>query len=135
MTNYKTREQWVKRAEDVVLAMIHLIDQASEFPKDDYKAKALRRGAIAIQLVIATRLQDVIDNLDADKIASATDVLEAVSKVTIKIEKESETPLVRTGQGDTERMVYERDLISEVNKLSAMRRLTDMWRSKKWGVR
>lgn len=77
----------------------------------------------------------MIDNLDADKIASATDVLEAVSKVTIKIEKESETPLVRTGQGDTERMVYERDLISEVNKLSAMRRLTDMWRSKKWGVR
>lgn len=77
----------------------------------------------------------MIDNLDADKIASATDVLEAVSKVTIKIEKESETPLVKTGQGDTERMVYERDLISEVNKLSAMRRLTDMWRAKKWGVR
>ena len=135
MTNYKTQAQWVKRAEDVVLSMIHLIDQAAEFPKDDFKAKALRRGAIAIQLVIATRLQDVIDNLDADKIASATDVLEAVSKVTIKIEKESETPLVRTGQGDAEQFTYERDLISEVNKLSAMRRLTDMWRTKKWGVR
>lgn len=133
--NYKTQEQWVKRGEDVILAMIHLIDQAAEFPKDDFKAKALRRGAIAIQLVIATRLQDVIDNLDADKIASATDVLEAVSKVTMKIEKESETPLVRTGQGDAEQFTYERDLIREVNKLSAMRRLTDMWRTKKWGVR
>jgi hypothetical protein len=133
--NYKTQAQWLKRAEDVVLSMIHLTDQAAEFPKDDFKAKALRRGAIAIQLVIATRLQDVIDNLDADKIASATDVLEAVSKVTIKIEKESEQPLVRTGQGDTERMVYERDLISEVNKLSAMRKLTDMWRQKKWGTK
>jgi hypothetical protein len=133
--NYKTQAQWLKRAEDVVLSMIHLTDQAAEFPKDDFKAKALRRGAIAIQLVIATRLQEVIDNLDADKIASATDVLEAVSKVTIKIEKESDKPLVRTGQGDTERMVYERDLISEVNKLSAMRKLTDMWRAKKWGVR
>jgi hypothetical protein len=133
--NYKTQAQWLKRAEDVVLSMIHLTDQAAEFPKDDFKAKALRRGAIAIQLVIATKLQEVIDNLDADKIASATDVLEAVSKVTIKIEKESDKPLVRTGQGDTERMVYERDLISEVNKLSAMRKLTDMWRAKKWGVR
>ena len=57
--NYKTQEQWVKRAEDVILAMIHLIDQAAEFPKDDYKAKALRRGAIAIQLVIATRLMSI----------------------------------------------------------------------------
>ena len=54
--NYKTQAQWIKRAEDVVLSMIHLTDQAAEFPKDDYKAKALRRGAIAIQLVIATRL-------------------------------------------------------------------------------
>jgi len=133
MTNYKTQAQWIKRAEDVVLSMIHLTDQAAEFPKDDYKAKALRRGAIAIQLVIATRLQDVIDNLDADKIASATDVLAAVAKAAQN--KTDEIPLVKTGQGDTERMVYERDLISEVNKLSAMRRLTDMWRSKKWGVR
>lgn len=132
MTNYKTQEQWVKRGEDVILAMIHLIDQAAEFPKDDYKAKALRRGAIAIQLVIATRLQEVIDNLDADKIASATDVLAAVAKAA---QNNTETPLVKTGQGDTERMVYERDLITEVNKLSAMRRLTDMWRKKKWGVR
>jgi len=131
--NYKTQAQWIKRAEDVVLSMIHLTDQAAEFPKDDYKAKALRRGAIAIQLVIATRLQDVIDNLDADKIASATDVLAAVAKAAQN--KTDEIPLVKTGQGDTERMVYERDLISEVNKLSAMRRLTDMWRSKKWGVR
>ena len=130
--NYKTQEQWVKRAEDVVLAMIHLIDQAAEFPKDDYKAKALRRGAIAIQLVIATRLQDVIDNLDADKIANATDVLAAVAKAA---QNNTETPLVKTGQGDTERMVYERDLITEVNKLSAMRRLTDMWRQKKWGTK
>lgn len=131
--NYKTQEQWVKRAEDVVLAMIHLIDQASEFPRDDYKAKALRRGAIAIQLVIATRLQDVIDNLDADKIANATDVLAAVAAAAQN--KTDETPLVKTGQGDTERMVYERDLITEVNKLSAMRRLTDMWRQKKWGTK
>ena len=130
--NYKSQEQWVKRAEDVVLAMIHLIDQASEFPKDDYKAKALRRGAIAIQLVIATRLQDVIDNLDADKIANATDVLAAVAEAA---KNNTETPLVKTGQGDTERMVYERDLITEVNKLSAMRRLTDMWRQKKWGTK
>ena len=135
MTNYKTQAQWIKRSEDVVLAMIHLTDQAAEFPKDDFKAKALRRGAIAIQLVIATRLQDVIDNLDADKIASATDVLEAVSKATSKVAHESETPLVRTGQGDSEQFTYERDLLSEVNKLSAMRKLTDMWRSKKWGVR
>ena len=131
--NYKTQEQWVKRAEDVVLAMIHLIDQAAEFPKDDYKAKALRRGAIVIQLVIATRLQDVIDNLDADKIASATDVLAAVAKAAQN--KTDEIPLVKTGQGDTERMVYERDLITEVNKLSAMRKLTDMWRQKKWGTK
>ena len=130
--NYKTQEQWVKRGEDVILAMIHLIDQAAEFPKDDYKAKALRRGAIAIQLVIATRLQDVIDNLDADKIANATDVLAAVAKAA---QNNTETPLVKTGQGDTERMVYERDLITEVNKLSAMRRLTDMWRQKKWGTK
>lgn len=130
--NYKTQEQWVKRSEDVILAMIHLIDQAAEFPKDDYKAKALRRGAIAIQLVIATRLQDVIDNLDADKIASATDVLAAVAKAA---QNNAETPLVKTGQGDTERMIYERDLIGEVNKLSAMRKLTDMWRSKKWGTK
>ena len=104
--NYKTQAQWIKRAEDVVLAMIHLIDQAAEFPKDDYKAKALRRGAIAIQLVIATRLQDVIDNLDADKIASATDVLAAVAKAA---QNNTETPLVKTGQGDTERLIYERD--------------------------
>lgn len=133
MTNYKTQAQWIKRSEDVVLAMIHLTDQAEEFPKDDYKAKALRRGAIAIQLVIATRLQDVIDNLDADKIASATDVLAAVAKAAQN--KTDETPLVKTGQGDTERMIYERDLIGEVNKLSAMRKLTDMWRAKKWGAR
>lgn len=133
MINYKTQEQWVKRGEDVILAMIHLIDQAAEFPKDDYKAKALRRGAIAIQLVIATRLQDVIDNLDADKIANATDVLAAVAKAAQN--QTDETPLVKTGQGDTERMVYERDLITEVNKLSAMRRLTDMWRQKKWGTK
>ena len=132
MKNYKTQEQWVKRAEDVILAMSHLIDQAGAWPKDDYKAKALRRGAIAIQLVIATRLQDVIDNLDADKIANATDVLAAVEKAA---QNNTETPLVKTGQGDTERMVYERDLITEVNKLSAMRKLTDMWRAKKWGVR
>lgn len=131
--NYKTQEQWVKRAEDVVLAMIHLIDQSSEFPKDDYKAKALRRGAIVIQLVIATRLQDVIDNLDADKIASATDVLAAVAKAAQN--KTDEIPLVKTGQGDTERMIYERDLIGEVNKLSAMRKLTDMWRKKNWGTK
>lgn len=130
--NYKTQEQWVKRAEDVILAMSHLIHQAGAWPKDDYKAKALRRGAIAIQLVIATRLQEVIDNLDADKIANATDVLAAVEKAA---QNNTETPLVKTGQGDTERMVYERDLITEVNKLSAMRRLTDMWRQKKWGVR
>jgi len=133
MTNYKTQAQWIKRAEDVVLSMIHLTDQAAEFPKDDYKAKALRRGAIAIQLVIATRLQDVIDNLDADKIASATDVLAAVAKAAQN--KTDEIPLVKTGQGDTERMVYERDLITEVNKLSAMRKLTDMWRQKKWGTK
>jgi len=131
--NYKTQAQWIKRAEDVVLSMIHLTDQAAEFPKDDYKAKALRRGAIAIQLVIATRLQDVIDNLDADKIASATDVLAAVAKAAQN--KTDEIPLVKTGQGDTERMVYERDLITEVNKLSAMRKLTDMWRQKKWGTK
>ena len=130
--NYKTQEQWVKRAEDVVLAMIHLIDQSSEFPKDDYKAKALRRGAIAIQLVIASRLQEVIDNLDADKIANATDVLAAVAKAA---QNNTETPLVKTGQGDTERMIYERDLIGEVNKLSAMRKLTDMWRKKNWGTK
>ena len=131
--NYKTQDQWVKRAEDVVLAMIHLIDQAAEFPKDDYKAKALRRGAVIIQLVIATRLQEVIDCLDADKIANATDVLSAVSQVADR--RSEEIPLVKTGQGDTERMVYERDLIGEVNKLSAMRRLTDMWRQKKWGTK
>ena len=75
----------------------------------------------------------MIDNLDADKIASATDVLAAVAKAAQN--KTDETPLVKTGQGDTERMVYERDLITEVNKLSAMRRLTDMWRQKKWGIK
>jgi len=75
----------------------------------------------------------VIDNLDANKIANATDVLEAVGKVSKDLT--DEIPLVKTGQGDTERMVFERDLIGEVNKLSAMRRLTDMWRAKKWGVR
>ena len=75
----------------------------------------------------------MIDNLDADKIASATDVLAAVAKAAQN--KTDETPLVKTGQGDTERMVYERDLISEVNKLSAMRKLTDMWRQKKWGTK
>lgn len=133
MSNYKTQEQWVKRAEDVVLAMIHLIDQASEFPKDDYKATALRRGAIAIQLVIASRLQQVIDNLDADKIASATDVLAAVAKAAQN--NTDEIPLVKTGQGDTERLIYERDLMTEVNKLSAMRKLTELWRQKKWGFK
>jgi len=131
--NYKTQEQWVKRAEDVVLSMVHLMDQAAEFPKEDYKAKALRRGAIIIQLVIATRLQEVIDCLDADKIANATDVLAAVAQVADR--RSDEIPLVKTGQGDTERMVYERDLIGEVNKLSAMRKLTDMWRQKKWGTK
>jgi hypothetical protein len=131
--NYKTQEQWVKRAEDVVLAMVHLMDQSSEFPKEDYKAKALRRGAVIIQLVIATRLQEVIDCLDADKIANATDVLAAVAQVADR--RSDEIPLVKTGQGDTERMVYERDLIGEVNKLSAMRKLTDMWRQKKWGTK
>ena len=131
--NYKTQEQWVKRSEDVVLAISHLLDQAAEFPKEDYKAKALRRGAVIIQLVIATRLQEVIDCLDADKIANATDVLSAVSQVADR--RSEEIPLIKTGQGDTERMVYERDLIGEVNKLSAMRRLTDMWRQKKWGTK
>jgi hypothetical protein len=70
-----------------------------------------------IQLVIATRLQEVIDNLDADKIANATDVLAAVEKAA---KNNIEIPLVKTGQGDTERMVYERDLIGEVNN-------KDMW--------
>lgn len=131
--NFKTQEQWVKRSEDVVLAMSHLLDQSAEFPKEDYKAKALRRGAVIIQLVIATRLQEVIDCLDADKIANATDVLSAVAQVADR--RSEEIPLVKTGQGDTERMVYERDLIGEVNKLSAMRKLTDMWRQKKWGAK
>ncbi len=71
--------------------------------------------------------------MDADKIASATDVLAAVAKAAQN--NTDEIPLVKTGQGDTERMVYERDLISEVNKLSAMRKLTDMWRQKKWGTK
>lgn len=97
------------------------------------QGKALRRGAVIIQLVIATRLQEVIDCLDADKIASATDVLAAVAQVADR--RSDEIPLVKTGQGDTERMVYERDLIGEVNKLSAMRKLTDMWRQRKWGTK
>ena len=75
----------------------------------------------------------MIDNLDADKIASATDVLAAVAKAAQN--NTDEIPLVKTGQGDTERMVYERDLISEVNKLSAMRKLTELWRQKKWGFK
>ena len=82
--------------------------------------------------MIATRLQDVIDNLDADKIASATDVLAAVAKAA---QNNTEIPLVKTGQGDTERLIYERDLMTEVNKLSAMRKLTELWRQKKWGFK
>ena len=74
----------------------------------------------------------MIDNLDADKIASATDVLAAVAKAA---QNNTETPLVKTGQGDTERLIYERDLMTEVNKLSAMRKLTELWRAKKWGFK
>jgi hypothetical protein len=75
----------------------------------------------------------VIDNLDADKIASATDVLAAVAKAAQN--KTDETPLVKTGQGDTERLIFERDLYRDISKLSAMRKLTDMWRQKKWGTK
>jgi len=116
------------RAEDVVLAMDRLRGLAAriEATKPD-QAKQLRMGAMAIQLVIASRLGDVIRLLDPVSEADPQAVMTACEKI-LQGDRPKEIPLVSLGQGDMVREILERDLVSEVQKSSLMQRAVLAWR-------
>lgn len=122
---------WGDRAEDVILAMDRLRGLAARIEgKKPVEAKRLRHGAMAIQLVISTRLGDVIRLLDATSEASPQDVMNACERVldggrTLA----TEIPLVRIGQGEYERAILGRDLLDEVKKDTLMQRAVAAWRT------
>ena len=116
------------RAEDVILAMDRLRGLAAriEATKPE-QAKQLRMGAMAIQLVIACRLGDVIRLLDPVAEADPSSVMTACETI-LAGDRPREIPLVSLGQGDTVREILERDLVSEVQKSSLMQRAVLAWR-------
>ena len=119
---------WGDRAEDVILAMDRLRGLAARIEATKpFEAKQLRHGAMAIQLVIASRLGDVIRLLDPVAEADPSSVMTACEKI-LAGDRPKEIPLVSLGQGDTVREILERDLISEVQKSSLMQRAVSAWR-------
>ena len=116
------------RAEDVVLAMDRLRGLAARIEATKpSEAKQLRHGAMAIQLVIASRLGDVIRLLDPVSEADPSSVMRACEMI-LQGEQPKEIPLVSLGQGDMVREILERDLVSEVQKSSLMQRAVLAWR-------
>ena len=119
---------WGDRAEDVILAMDRLRGLAAriEATKPE-QSRQLRMGAMAIQLVIASRLGDVIRLLDPVSEADPQSVMTACEKI-LQGDRPKEITLVSLGQGDTVREILERDLVSEVQKSSLMQRAVLAWR-------
>lgn len=122
---------WGERAEDVILAMDRLRGLAARIEeKKPVEAKRLRHGAMAIQLVISTRLGDVIRLLDTTREASPQDVMNACELVLDGGRSlATEIPLVRLGQGDYEKAILEQDLLDEMKKSTLMQRAVAAWRS------
>ena len=119
---------WGDRAEDVILAMDRLRGLAARIEATKpFEAKQLRHGAMAIQLVIASRLGDVIRLLDPVAEADPSSVMTACEKI-LAGDRPREIPLVSLGQGDTVREILERDLVSEVQKSSLHQRAVLAWR-------
>ena len=117
------------RAEDVILAMDRLRGLAARIEATKpFEAKQLRHGAMAIQLVIACRLGDVIRLLDPVAEADPSSVMTACETI-LAGDRPREIPLVSLGQGDMVREILERDLVSEVQKSSLMQRAVMAWRS------
>lgn len=85
-------------------------------------------GAMAIQLVIASRLGDVIRLLDPVAEADPQSVMTACEKI-LQGDRPKEIPLVSLGQGEYAKEILERDLVSEVSKSSWMFRAVAAWRS------
>ena len=120
---------WGDRAEDVILAMDRLRGLAARIEATKpFEAKQLRHGAMAIQLVIACRLGDVIRLLDPVAEADPSSVMTACETI-LAGDRPREIPLVSLGQGDMVREILERDLVSEVQKSSLMQRAVLAWRS------
>lgn len=119
---------WGDRAEDVILAMDRLRGLAARIEATKpTEARQLRSGAMAIQLVIASRLGDVIRLLDPVAEADPSSVMTACEKI-LAGDRPKEIPLVSLGQGDMVREILERDLVSEVQKSSLMQRAVLAWR-------
>ena len=119
---------WGDRAEDVILAMDRLRGLAARIEATKpFEAKQLRHGAMAIQLVIACRLGDVIRLLDPVAEADPSSVMTACETI-LAGDRPREIPLVSLGQGDMVREILERDLVSEVQKSSLMQRAVLAWR-------
>jgi hypothetical protein len=120
---------WGDRAEDVILAMDRLRGLAARIePTKPLEARQLRSGAMAIQLVIACRLGDVIRLLDPVAEADPTSVMKACEKI-LAGERPREIPLVSLGQGDMVREILESDLVNEIKAGSWMHRAVAAWRS------
>ena len=120
---------WGDRAEDVILAMDRLRGLAARIEATKpSEARQLRSGAMAIQLVIASRLGDVIRLLDPVAEADPTSVMKACEKI-LAGERPREIPVVSLGQGDMVREILESDLVSEVKTGSWMYRAVAAWRS------
>jgi hypothetical protein len=122
---------WQNRAEDIVLAMDRLSGLAAriEATKPE-QARQLRMGAMAIRLVIACRLGDVIRLLDPVAEADPSSVMAACEAILQGDRpKTKEIPLVSIGQGEYAKEILERDLVSEVSKSSWMFRAVAAWRT------
>ena len=120
---------WGDRAEDVILAMDRLRGLAARIEATKpTEARQLRSGAMAIQLVIASRLGDVIRLLDPVAEADPTSVMNACETI-LQGSKSKEIPLVSLGQGEYVREIMERDLVGEVQRLSLMQRAVAAWRT------
>jgi len=83
---------------------------------------------MAIQLVIASRLGDVIRLLDPVAEADPSSVMTACERI-LQGDRPKEIPLVSLGQGDMVREILERDLVNEVKTGSWMHRAVAAWRS------
>ncbi len=124
----QNQNSWCERAEDVILAMDRLRGLAARIEATKpVEAKQLRHGAMAIQLVISSRLGDVIRLLDPVSEANPASVMTACEHI-LQGDKPKEIPLVSLGQGDMVREILERDLVSEVQKCSLMQRAVAAWR-------
>ena len=122
---------WQNRCEDIVLAMDRLTGLAARIQTTKpEEARQLRMGAMAIRLVIACRLGDVIRLLDPVAEADPSSVMAACEAILQGDRpKTKEIPLVSIGQGEYAKEILERDLISEVSKSSWMFRAVAAWRT------